>query len=143
MNTKNFDFKTILNHLKILAINPFFSIPLFGIILVNIWNIDIGGIDYPLNEVTEGVVIEFCLKISLAITIILYLVSIVFKKIYNGLNLWAPIAPLAIILYGMSENQISYVVGFIFVFVLCSVGIFYGSRYLGNKFENYFIDPSF
>ena len=141
MNAKNFDFNTILNHLKILAINPFFSIPLFGIILVNIWNIDIEGIDFPLNEVTEGFMIEFSFKISLAITIILYLVSIIFKKIYNGLNLWGPIIPAGLILFGLLEN--TYVFGFIFVFILCSVGIFYGSRYLGNKFENYFIDPSF
>ena len=143
MNAKNFDFNTILNHLKILAINPFFSIPLFGIILVNIWNIDIEGGEFPLIDVFEGMFIEFCLKISLALTTILYLVAVVFKKIYNGLNLWVPIAPLAIMLYGMSDNQISYVIGFIFVFLLCSVGIFYGSRYLGNKFENYFIDPNF
>lgn len=141
MNAKNFDFNTILNHLKILAINPFFSIPLFGIILVNIWNIDIEGIDFPLNEVTEGFMIEFSFKISLALTIILYLVSIIFKKIYNGLNLWGPIIPAGLILFGLLEN--TYVFGFIFVFILCSVGIFYGSRYLGNKFENYFIDPSF
>ena len=141
MNSKNFDFNTILNHLKILAINPFFSIPLFGIILVNIWNIDIGGIDFPLNEVTEGFMIEFSFKISLVLTIILYLVSIIFKKIYNGLNLWGPIIPAGLILFGLLEN--TYVFGFIFVFILCSVGIFYGSRYLGNKFENYFIDPSF
>tara|TARA_B100000035_G_scaffold233332_1_gene201562 strand:- start:417 stop:842 length:426 start_codon:yes stop_codon:yes gene_type:complete len=141
MNSKNFDFNTILNHLKILAINPFFSIPLFGIILVNIWNIDIEGIDFPLNEVTEGFMIEFSFKISLVLTIILYLVSIIFKKIYNGLNLWGPIIPAGLILFGLLEN--TYVFGFIFVFILCSVGIFYGSRYLGNKFENYFIDPSF
>ena len=141
MNSKNFDFNTILNHLKILAINPFFSIPLFGIILVNIWNIDIEGIDFPLNEVTEGFMIEFSFKISLVLTIILYLVSIIFKKIYNGLNLWGPIIPAGLILFGLLEN--TYVFGFIFVFILCSVGIFYGSRYLGNKFENYFIDTSF
>jgi hypothetical protein len=141
MNTKNFNFKTIPNHLKILAINPFFSIPLFGIILVNIWNIDIEGIDFPLNEVTEGLVIDLSFKISLATTTILYLVSIIFNKIINGLNFWAPIIPAGLILFGLLEN--TYVFGFIFVFILCSVGIFYGSRYLGNKFENYFIDPSF
>lgn len=142
MNAKNFDFNTILNHLKILAINPFFSIPLFGIILVNIWNIDIEGVEWPLNEVTEGFLIEFSFKISLALTIILYFVSIIFKKIYNGLNLWGPIAPAGFILYSVLDES-SYVFGFIFVFVLCSFGIFYGSRYLGNKFENYFIDPNF
>jgi len=85
--------------------------------------------------------IEFSFKISLVLTIILYLVSIIFKKIYNGLNLWGPIIPAGLILFGLLEN--TYVFGFIFVFILCSVGIFYGSRYLGNKFENYFIDPSF
>jgi len=141
MRKNKFNFNIILNYLKILSINPFFLIPLFGIILVNVWTVDIGGIDWPLNEVTEGAVIELSFKLSLAITIILYLVSIIFNKIIHGLNFWGPILPSGLILFSLLEN--TYVIGFIFVFIVSSIGIFYGSRYLGNKFENYFIDPNF
>ena len=114
MRKNKFNFNIILNYLKILGINPFFLIPLFGIILVNVWTVDIGGIDWSLNEVTEGAVIELSFKLSLAITIILYLVSIIFNKIINGLNFWGPILPSGLILFSFFEN--TYVIGFIFVF---------------------------
>jgi hypothetical protein len=131
----------IIRHLKTLAINPFFAIPLFGIILVNIWQVNLGVVYMSLSDVEEGLVIKFGLWLSLAITTILYLISIIFNKIINGLNLWGPILPAGLILMGLWEN--TYLSLFIVVFILSSVGIFYGCRYLGNKFENYFIEPNF